>query len=108
MEDLVQFHGVSTYFGLEFRGLHKFGSAVSVDVSLMIMTSLGHIFPAPYLQLEPQILAWYLFVDPCIWLHQFVDEGSVMIFGLVTNLIRVQVPSPLFLGILAGVIFVNS
>lgn len=108
MEDLVQVHGVSTSFCLKFRGFHKLGAAVCIDVSLMIMTSLGHKFPSPDLQLEPQILAWYLFVDPFIWLHQFVDEGSVMIFGLVPNLIRVQVPSLLFLGILAGVIFVNS
>ena len=87
---------------------HNLDSTVSVDFSLMILTSLDHISPSPSLRLESQILAWYLFVDLCIWFHQFLDEGSVMIFGLVTNLIRVQAPSPLFLGILAVVIFVDS
>ena len=38
-------HAVS----LEFMSFHKLGSAVSVDFSIMILTSLAHIFPPLFL-----------------------------------------------------------
>ena len=45
MEDLVQSHGGSIVVGRELMGFHKLGSAVSVEFSIVIVTSLAHIFP---------------------------------------------------------------
>ena len=87
MEILVQSHGLSTAFSLELLSFRKLGSAVSVDFSSMLLTSLVHVFPPPTLQLDSQRSAWCLVVDFCIWFHQLLDEGSMMIVGVFINLI---------------------
>lgn len=75
---LVQSHGGYTAVGLEFLSFHDLGSAVRVDFSLMILTSIAHVFPPPSLGLDSQSLAWCLVVDLCIWFHQLL-EVSMMI-----------------------------
>ena len=52
MEGLVQFHGGSTAISLELMSFHEIISAVSVDFSIMILTSLAPIFPTHCLQLD--------------------------------------------------------
>lgn len=45
MEDLVQSHGDSTVVHLEFINFHEHGFTVSVDFSIMTLSSLAHVFP---------------------------------------------------------------
>ena len=87
MEGLVQSHGGSTTVSLEYMSFHELGSAASVDFSIMILTSFAHIFPPPPLQLGSWSWVWCLVVVLCIWFHQSLDEGFMMIDGVVANLI---------------------
>ena len=45
IEGLVWSHGGSTNVGIEFTNFHELGSVVSVDLSIMILTSLDHTLP---------------------------------------------------------------
>ena len=79
MEGLVWSHGGSTTVILEFMSFNKLGSAVSVDFSIMTLTS----FAPPFLQLY----SWSVVVDLCLWFHQLLVEGSMTIVGVSSNLI---------------------
>ena len=86
MEGLVWSQGGSTAIYLEFISSHELGSAVSVDFSIMILTSVVHTFPPPSLTGFAE-LSQYLVVDLYIWFHLLLDEGSMMIVGAFINLI---------------------
>ena len=85
-EGLVQSPGISTVVGLEFMSFHMLGSAVSVDFSIIILSSLAPMFPPPSHCLDSWSLAWFLVLDLCLF-HQLLDEGSMMIVGVYINLI---------------------
>ena len=72
---------------LELLSCHELGSTVSVHFSIMILTFLAHIFPPPSLRLDSLSLTWCLGVDLCIWFCQLLDESSMMVVGVFTNLI---------------------
>lgn len=94
--------------GIEFMSFHELSSTGSIHFSTLILISLAHIFPPPLLLLDSWSSVWYLVVDLCIWFHQLLDGGSVMIVGVFNNLITIQAPFPLLLGVLAEFIFVDS
>ena len=87
MESLVWSHGGSTAVSLKFMSFYELGAVVTIDISIMILTSLAHIFPPPSLQLDSQSAAWCLVVELCIWFCQLLDEGSMMIVGVFIKLI---------------------
>ena len=70
------------------------GALVSYNPSSLSSTGLP--------ELGPELGCGSLHLLPSL------DEGSMMTIRVVTNLIRVLEPSPLLLGVLAGVILVGS
>lgn len=68
MKGLVQSHEGYTAVGLEFPSFCELALAVPVDFSLVILTSIAHVFPPPSLGLDSQTLTWCSVVDLCIWI----------------------------------------
>ena len=87
MEGLLQSHGGSKAFCLELMRFQELGSAVSVDLSIMSLTSFA-LYNTSSLSLiktlEPGL------VLDCGSLHlvpSVTEKGSMVIFGVLTNLI---------------------
>ena len=91
---------------------HKLRSAVFVDFPIMPLIPFAHIILLPSLHMVSHSSAQSLTLDRCIILHQLLDDDSVMTIRVVTNLItgedQYMGPSPLLLGVLAGVILGDS
>ena len=62
-------------------------SLVLCRFPLSDLVLLAHGFLPPSLQLDLQSSAWCLVVDLYIWFHQLLDEDSMMIVEVFTDLI---------------------
>lgn len=96
---LVWSHGASTAVRLDFMSFHTHSLLVSID-SLLIYSLI--LSSNEFQEVSP--------VLRCGSLHlvlSVTDEGSMIIVGVFTKLITGD-PFPLLLGVLAGVMFVDS
>ena len=83
LEVIVWSYGGSTAVGLEFINFHKLVPAVCI----FLHHDLAHILPPPSLWFDFWSWPWCLAVDLCICFHWLLDDSSMIIVGLFTNLI---------------------